>query len=115
MAPSPREALDDSTTPARVRAVADEIPEKRVALRAALARVAQARLERFEIGMNVGQQRDQQRDAPLDGDGAIFDGSSIQRCLDQLGDVARDDLARLGQRLGPVRDHHARSRGKRSR
>ena len=55
------EALDGLDHSGRIRTVTDEIPEKCVALDAALARVAQARLERFQIGVNVGQQRDQQR------------------------------------------------------
>src|SRR5581483_6518765 len=60
-------ALDDQRTVLRmvhhqvdnrasIGAVADEVAEKRKARRAVVARMPQARLQRFEIGVHIGQQ-----------------------------------------------------------
>jgi len=50
-------ALDQLDDGDRVGAVPDEIAKEREALGSVLARVAQARLERRQIGVNVGEER----------------------------------------------------------
>ena len=52
-------ALDNLDDTGRIRTVADQIAQKRVALRALFARMAQTCVQRFEVGVNVGKQGDQ--------------------------------------------------------
>ena len=56
--PSRRALRDELDHRPRLRAVADEIAEKRHPLRAALLRVLQAGAHRLEVGVEVGEERD---------------------------------------------------------
>ena len=55
LARDPHHDVDDRH---RVRAVADEVAEQCVAIDALRACVCETRVERLEIGVNVGQQRE---------------------------------------------------------
>jgi hypothetical protein len=56
--------FDDGDDCRRIRAIADEVAEQREAIGAAAPRMAEACLQRFEVGVNVGQAARSATEAP---------------------------------------------------